>query len=353
VAVLRIKRRERNFLVVDKTCLQEKGLSWGAKGLHAYLMGMHHDWQVSVRDLINHATNGRDAVRALINELKNTGYISVETTRDDATGKFGRLEYVVHELSVFSPEPENQNSPLDVQFKPSPENPSSVKLPLPGNPAPVSPGPENPPLINNKYNKQQGNKEAAASKVVKDEVGELSSAPSAAAFSFPQKPNITSPKTSSAVLNPEETRIGDKLTSKQAWLAGSMVSKLSMDDEGRVPLLLEVKYCLLSPDCFKACGRDFSHKLNAIRVVIQRGEWQRPSGMVLQEEVKQTKALDELRRSLQEAYADAKHFQRLCRSSAGNAKSTFEKCVEEAQSRIKEMEERFNRVMREKEVQTC
>ena len=39
MAVLRINKKETYFLILDKTCLK-KGLSWGAKGLHAYLISL-------------------------------------------------------------------------------------------------------------------------------------------------------------------------------------------------------------------------------------------------------------------------------------------------------------------------
>lgn len=75
MAVLRIHKKQQNFLILDKTCLNEDSLSWGAKGLHAYLMSLPDDWKVQVSDLRKRATNGRDAVRALLCELEQSGYL--------------------------------------------------------------------------------------------------------------------------------------------------------------------------------------------------------------------------------------------------------------------------------------
>ena len=103
MTVLRINKKEKNFLILDKTCLQATDLSWGAKGLHAYLMSLPDNWQVKVQDLSKRATNGRDSVRALLSELKTTGYISTSWMRDDKTGKYNCLEYLVHGVLCTAP----------------------------------------------------------------------------------------------------------------------------------------------------------------------------------------------------------------------------------------------------------
>ncbi|MDF1684506.1 MAG: replication protein [Legionellaceae bacterium] len=353
MTVLRIERRNRNFLVVDKSCLQDTELSWGAKGLHSYLMGMHHDWRVCVRDLVNHATNGRDAVRSLLNELKNKGFITVEHKRDNTTGRFGQYEYVVHELSVFDSNEEDQQPNNHGHSHPEPENTPAAKASLAENPAPVDSAPENPLLINNKYNKQQ-EKQAAASKEVSDELGGANPVSPAAAFSSPKKQTTKPTSTPTPIASPgTELRIGDTLTPAQEQRTTQMINNLSVDDAFKASLRDEVVHCLLSEDCFKACGRDFAHKLNAIRVVIQRGEWQRPSGMVFEAEVKQSNHLDTLNSGLQAAHAEATHFKRLCRSAPGHAKATFEKCVKEAQVRITEMEDKLEAFMSRQASETC
>ncbi len=354
MTVLRVERRDSNFLVVKKTCLQDAELSWAAKGLHSYLMGMHHDWQVRVSDLVNHATNGRDSVRNLLNELKNKGFITVEHDRDNTTGRFGHYEYVVHELPVSDLTQENQQPNNPGHYQPAPENTSAVKAAVAENPAPVDSAPVNPTQINNKYNKQQENKKAAASKEVSDDLGGANPASSAAAFSSPKKQTSKPTSTPTPIASPgTESRIGDTLTPAQEQRTTQMINNLAVDDAFKTRLRDEVVHCLLSEDCFKACGRDFAHKLNAIRVVIQRGEWQRPSGMVVEAEVKQSNHLDALNSGLQAAHAEATHFKRLCRSAPEHAKATFEQCMKKAQARITEMEDKLEAFMSRQSVEAC
>ncbi|WP_419421455.1 hypothetical protein ACNVED_15965 (plasmid) [Legionella sp. D16C41] len=81
MSVLRIYKKQQNFVIFDKTCLQDNFLSWGAKGLHAYLMSMPDDWRIKVADLKNRATNGRDTVRGLLLELDPKDYIFKSTCR--------------------------------------------------------------------------------------------------------------------------------------------------------------------------------------------------------------------------------------------------------------------------------
>ncbi|WP_252582802.1 hypothetical protein [Legionella lytica] len=140
MTVLRIHKKQQNFVILDKTCLNDASLSWGAKGLHAYLISLPDDWKVQVSDLKERAKNGRDAVRGFLCELEQVGYIQKSTTRDNTSGRFGGIEYLVFEVPV----PKNQH------YAPETEKPSSVKneqkTPRPGNPSP-----ENPTLINNNY----------------------------------------------------------------------------------------------------------------------------------------------------------------------------------------------------------
>tara|TARA_R110002126_G_scaffold247973_2_gene390799 strand:+ start:9403 stop:10353 length:951 start_codon:yes stop_codon:yes gene_type:complete len=316
-------------------------------------MGMHHDWRVCVRDLVNHATNGRDAVRSLLNELKNKGFITVEHDRDNTTGRFGQYDYVVHELPILESTEETQQPSHHGHYNPEPGNTSAVKVFVAENPAPVGSAPANPPLINIKYNKQQ-EKQAAASKEVSDELGGANPASSAAAFSSPQKQTAKPTSTPTPIASPgTELRIGDTLTPAQEQRTTQMINSLSVDDAFKASLRDEVVHCLLSEDCFKACGRDFAHKLNAIRVVIQRGEWQRPSGMVVEADIKRSNKLDVLNSGLQAAHAEATHFKRLCRSAPEHAKATFEKCVKEAQVRITEMEDKLETFMSGQAAETC
>lgn len=146
MAVLRIHKKHQNFVILDKTCLNDKLLSWGAKGLHAYLISLPDDWRVRVSDLQARAKNGRDAVRSFLSELEQVGYIQKSLNRDNTNGRFGGLEYIVLEV------PESKNKEITRETEKPFADISTPNHPEPGNPAL-----DNPTLLNNKYNNNNTN----------------------------------------------------------------------------------------------------------------------------------------------------------------------------------------------------
>lgn len=101
MSIIRIKK-EDNYIVLDKTLLNDKELSWKAKGLHSYLMGLPDDWKVQESDLVNRSSDGRASTRSAIKELTDAGYIKRVAVREK--GKFKAWEFVVHERPVFDVE---------------------------------------------------------------------------------------------------------------------------------------------------------------------------------------------------------------------------------------------------------
>jgi hypothetical protein len=94
----RIKSTD-NFVVLQKTVLQDENLSWKAKGLHCYLMQLPADWQINVADLSNRSKDGRDATASALYELQKAGYLK-RTKISDQGGKFAGYDYEVHEVKI-------------------------------------------------------------------------------------------------------------------------------------------------------------------------------------------------------------------------------------------------------------
>lgn len=93
--ILRTKK-ENNFVQIDKRILNDRGLSWQAKGLHTYLMSLPDNWVVNVSDLKNRSTNGRDSTGAIINELIAAGYVTRQLLQSES-GKFEGYDYTIFE----------------------------------------------------------------------------------------------------------------------------------------------------------------------------------------------------------------------------------------------------------------
>ena len=111
--ILKISKRDRPFLMMDKRPLSDTRLSWKAKGLLAYLLSKPDDWEVWVNDLTKHSTDGEHAVRSAIQELRDAGYISYERVRQE-DGTLGPSSYLVKELPQGGfQEPNCENPNLD------------------------------------------------------------------------------------------------------------------------------------------------------------------------------------------------------------------------------------------------
>ena len=120
MSIFRVEKKE-NYVVLDKGFLNDKRLSWQAKGLLAYMLSMPNDWVFRIDDLKKRSTNGRDSTKNIIKELQEHGYIVKEQTREQ--GKFSNNQYIVLERPV-SPLTENPSTDNPLTEKPSTENPS-------------------------------------------------------------------------------------------------------------------------------------------------------------------------------------------------------------------------------------
>ncbi len=112
-----IHNRENPYVMLNKAVLEEKEMSWAAKGLWAYLIAKPDNWNISVPHLENtFGTPGkrgsnRDAIYSILNELIELGYC--ERFQKKENGKFLPTEYVVYEFKKSLP-----NTPQPDTVKP-------------------------------------------------------------------------------------------------------------------------------------------------------------------------------------------------------------------------------------------
>jgi uncharacterized phage protein (TIGR02220 family) len=112
--IYRIKK-DKNYSVISNIPIQDKNLTWGAKGLLTYLLHLPDDWKINIQDLKNRSINGRDGTRRLLNELIEKKYIIKEKARA-GDGKFSGFDYTVYEQpqtefpSTGNPNTDNPNT---------------------------------------------------------------------------------------------------------------------------------------------------------------------------------------------------------------------------------------------------
>lgn len=153
MSIRRGPRPDTRFYTVNKDLSEDTNLSWAARGLLIFLLGKPDNWEVSVTHLIKQTEesprpSGRDAVRGIIKELIDAGYMRADVRRQEG-GTFNGMDYVVHEIPVKPEEPQTDNTVSD--DPPQTDYPSTVE-PLTDEPKAV-----NPPQTKNEY--QQGMRE--------------------------------------------------------------------------------------------------------------------------------------------------------------------------------------------------
>jgi hypothetical protein len=94
--IVRVRRHEHNFTIIDNTPLHDPRLSFAATGLLAYLLSKPDGWCIRIGQLTTAKTNGRRAITTALNELLATGYARRRRIRS-FNGRFAYVETQVFE----------------------------------------------------------------------------------------------------------------------------------------------------------------------------------------------------------------------------------------------------------------
>lgn len=95
---IRVRKDKNNpYVMLNKTFLNDKQLSFKAKGLLSYLLSKPDDWIVYEGELAKASKEGRSSVRAAIRELIEAGYMERTRTRDEK-GLLREMECNVYEI---------------------------------------------------------------------------------------------------------------------------------------------------------------------------------------------------------------------------------------------------------------
>ena len=96
--IIRIKKHESSFVIIDKRPLENAVLSWRAKGLLAYLLTKPENWVVVMSDLITRSRDRRQSTQKAFWELRDHGHATLETVRDER-GRIMGKEWHIHEAA--------------------------------------------------------------------------------------------------------------------------------------------------------------------------------------------------------------------------------------------------------------
>ncbi len=97
MSIIRVVKNKHNpYLIMNKTCLNDRRLSLKAKGLLCYLLSKPDNWYINTKDIIANNDNARASVFSAINELVTYGYMYKHQFRNQ-NGSFHSYNYLVYE----------------------------------------------------------------------------------------------------------------------------------------------------------------------------------------------------------------------------------------------------------------
>lgn len=139
---------EKNYKVIDLTCVQDEKLSWKAKGIFNYFVTRPPHWSIKTADLFKKSKDGMNSLNSGIKELIEAGYL-FRIVKKDNKGMFTNWAYLTKEIPCSDKEiipfiPEG--------YKLHSKNPL-MDNPLMGDPLMGNPSSYNNKNINNKPSK--------------------------------------------------------------------------------------------------------------------------------------------------------------------------------------------------------
>ena len=193
MAVFRVERTH-NYTVMSNHHLRDKGLSLKSKGLLSQMLSLPEDWDYTLAGLAKINAEGRDAIRAAVQELERAGYIRRSRVRDDK-GCLRGTEYVIYERPQ-QPDGDAPENPAAESFFPSQP---ALEEPVEGAPALENPTLEDTTQLNIDKTNPLKNK--------------ILTSQSTDSFPFPSSPP--------AAAQPSETK-GRKRTKRRGMSKGEM-----------------------------------------------------------------------------------------------------------------------------------
>jgi hypothetical protein len=123
--IIRVKHDRQNpYVVIQRSLAQDSRLSYAARGLLLYLLSKPDDWQAQMGDLQREGELGRHAMRTILHELEEHGYLVRTCTR----GAAGYWQWI---SQVY----ENPDEGREVKNRPTDNRPTDDP---PGNNHPIT-----------------------------------------------------------------------------------------------------------------------------------------------------------------------------------------------------------------------
>ena len=147
MGVIRVPHND-NFTTMANYHLKDRRLSLRAVGLMSKMLSLPDDWDYTVTGLAAICKEGREAVRKVLQELEEAGYLERDQSREG--GRFSGYDYNLYE------QPRGR-IPASAGETPLPGFLGNGEPPSPRIPVPGFPVPENPPQSSTKESSTKNN----------------------------------------------------------------------------------------------------------------------------------------------------------------------------------------------------
>ena len=99
MAIFRVNKN-KDYTVMSNYHLKDKNMSFKAKGMLSMMLSLPDDWDYSVAGLTQISKENEKAIKIILNELKELGYLRITKLKPNET-KSGRIEYIydIYEMS--------------------------------------------------------------------------------------------------------------------------------------------------------------------------------------------------------------------------------------------------------------
>lgn len=109
MAIIRQKRKDR-FSIVDNKIINDKQISFKARGLLIYMLSKPDDWKFYPDELAKHSDkDGVKAINTALQEMESVGYLVRKRKRDNK-GHFKGIDYLLYETPQVNPDSQNRNA---------------------------------------------------------------------------------------------------------------------------------------------------------------------------------------------------------------------------------------------------
>lgn len=98
--------KNKNYTIMSNYHLQDKNLSYKAKGLLSFMLSLPEDWDYSINGLVAISKEGVKAIKNILQELQKYGYLVIKKKQNEI-GQF-EYDYLIYEY------PEYQKGDVDL-----------------------------------------------------------------------------------------------------------------------------------------------------------------------------------------------------------------------------------------------